>query len=410
MQTNLASFVRDTPAGDEAEAILRACVHCGFCTATCPTYQLLGDELDGPRGRIYQIKDFLEGAEPDPSVRLHLDRCLTCRSCETTCPSGVDYHRLLDIGREQLEYRMPRSAAQRLLRWTMVQIMAYPSRFTPLLRIGQSLRPLLPGPLRRKVPPRPAQGRERLAGDRARRVIVTEGCVQPGLAPGINNALEKLLAALEIDVVDTGAAACCGALPHHLSDSERACEMARRNIDTWTPLLDGGAERILITASGCGAHVQDYPKLLADDPDYAARAARVAEKAEDPVVYLANAGLTSLSFAAGDRRVAVHTPCTLQHALGLNGRIENVFRQLGYGLCSVADGHLCCGSAGTYSILQPEMAEALRQRKLDALGADAPDIVVTANIGCLMHLGVTDELPVKHWLEVLADDLRSTAD
>ncbi|MCG6965217.1 MAG: glycolate oxidase subunit GlcF [Chromatiaceae bacterium] len=405
MQTALADFIRDTPEGREADSILRACVHCGFCTATCPTYQLLGDELDSPRGRIYQIKQVLEGETATPTLRGHLDRCLSCRSCETTCPSGVNYHRLLDIGREQVERQVPRSLGQRLLRRMMIEVLAYPRRFTPLLRIGQTMRPLLPAALRHKIPvARSLPGRVS-AADAPRRVLVLEGCVQPGLAPEINQALERVLQHLGIGVQRCPEAACCGALPAHLSDTERAREMARRNIDAWYPAIEDGAEALIVTASGCGAHLHDYPALLADDPDYAKKARRLVELQRDPVQFLANEAIEELPVRPRKIRVAVHTPCTLQHALKLNGATERLLQQLGYELCTVSEGHLCCGSAGTYSILQPELSNRLRERKLHALKVDHPDLIVTANIGCLMHLGEANGVPVQHWLNLLAEDL-----
>lgn len=405
MQTALADFIRDTPAGQEADQILRACVHCGFCTATCPTYQLLGDELDGPRGRIYQIKEVLEGEPANRTVREHLDRCLSCRSCETTCPSGVDYHRLLDIGREQVEQQVPRPLRQRLLRRLLIEILAYPGRFTPLLRMGQWLRPLLPPALRKHVPVARSVRRLTGAATAARRVLVLEGCVQPGLAPEINLALETILRPLGISVQRTPGAGCCGALPHHLNDAERAREMARRNIDAWYPALEAGAEALVVTASGCGAHLHDYPKLLADDPSYVQKAGRLVELLRDPLQILTQEPLDGLRLRPRAARLAVHTPCTLQHALKLNGLTEKVLSALGYELCTVNEGHLCCGSAGTYSILQADLSQQLRDRKLLALNADNPDMIVSTNIGCLMHLVETDGIPVQHWLNVVAEDL-----
>jgi len=405
MQTALAEFIRDTPQGQEADRILRACVHCGFCTATCPTYQLLGDELDGPRGRIYQIKQLLEGQPASPTVRGHLDRCLTCRSCETTCPSGVDYHRLLDIGREQVEQQLPRPLAQRLLRRVLVEVLAYPGRFTPLLRMGQWLRPLLPGTLREKVPVRRPVGRVPELPVTDRQILVLEGCVQPGLAPEINQALEKILHRLGISVRRCPGAGCCGALPHHLDDAGRAREMARRNIDAWYPAMQDGVEALVVTASGCGAHLTDYPKLLADDPGYAAKAAELAALLRDPLQILAEESLETLRLAPRKARVAVHTPCTLQHALKLNGETEKLLLGLGYELCAVGEGHLCCGSAGTYSILQADISQQLRERKLLALKNDHPDLIVSANIGCLSHLAESDGTPVMHWLDLVAGDM-----
>ena len=405
MQTALADFIRDDPEGKEADGILRACVHCGFCTATCPTYQLLGDELDGPRGRIYQIKQVLEGEPANATVLEHLDRCLSCRSCETTCPSGVDYHRLLDIGREQVEKQLPRPLSQRLLRRLLIEVLAYRKRFTLLLRLGQWVRPLMPGALRQKIPLAKPVVKRPEARPSARKVLVLEGCVQPGLAPEINLALENLLRPLGIGVQNCPGAGCCGAVPHHLSDSERAREMARRNIDAWYPALEGGAEAVVVTASGCNAHLHDYPKLLAADPAYAEKASALLDKLRDPLQIIAAEPLEKLRLHPRPARVAVHTPCTLQHALTLNGATEKLLATLGYELCTVEEGHLCCGSAGTYSILQSELSQHLRERKLHALMADHPDVIVTANIGCLVHLEEADGVPVQHWLNFVAEDL-----
>jgi len=405
MQTALADFIRDDPEGKEADRILRACVHCGFCTATCPTYQLLGDELDGPRGRIYQIKQVLEGEPASATVREHLDRCLSCRSCETTCPSGVDYHRLLDIGREQVEKQLPRPLTQRLFRRLLIEVLAYRKRFALVLRLGQWVRPLMPGAMRQKIPLAKPLAKRPEARPSARQVLVLEGCVQPGLAPEINLALEKLLRPLGIGIKSCPGAGCCGAVPHHLSDTERAREMARRNIDAWYPALEAGAEAVVVTASGCAAHLHDYPKLLAADPVYAAKASALLDKLRDPLQIIAAEPLEKLRLHPRPARVAVHTPCTLQHALNLNGATEKLLATLGYELCTVEEGHLCCGSAGTYSILQSELSQSLRERKLHALLADHPDVIVTANIGCLMHLQEADGVPVQHWLNFVAEDL-----
>jgi glycolate oxidase iron-sulfur subunit len=405
MQTALADFIRDTPEGREADQILRACVHCGFCTATCPTYLLLGDELDGPRGRIYQIKQVLEGDPANATVRTHLDRCLVCRACETTCPSGVDYHRLLDIGREQVERQAPRSVGQRLLRRLLIETLAYRNRFNALLRVGQTVRPLLPRGLKRNVPPAKRVPKVGPPASATRRVLLLDGCVQPGLAPEINAALERILQHLDVAVQHTPGAGCCGALPQHLNDMERARAMARLNIDAWYPAIERGAEALVVTASGCEAHVQDYPRLLAGDPDYADKAAQLAERLRDPLQLLDELALDSLPLQPRAARIAVHTPCTLQHALHLNGKTELLLQGLGYRLAAVADGHLCCGSAGTYSILQADLSQRLRDRKRRALTGDHPDLIVTANIGCLMHLDEPDGIPVQHWLNLIAEDL-----
>jgi glycolate oxidase iron-sulfur subunit len=401
MQTALADFIRHTPEGREADAILRKCVHCGFCTATCPTYQLLGDELDGPRGRIYLIKQMLEGAAVGRHTRAHLDRCLTCRNCETTCPSGVGYGRLLDLGRDELERRAPRPALARLARWLLRRTLPHPARFTPLLRVGQWLRPFLPAGLKRRIPLSRRAAAWPVARH-ARRMLVLDGCVQPALAPQINVAAARVLDRLGIALVRAEGAGCCGALCHHTSGVEEGLDQARRNIDAWWPAIEDGAEAIVITASGCGVHVKDYGRLLRDDPGYAAKARRVAELARDLSEVLAREDLAPLRAALpAQRRIAFQSPCTLQHGQRLDGSVEGILRGLGFTLTPVAEAHLCCGSAGTYALLQPALARRLRTRKLAQLEAGAPDCIATANIGCLAHLSAASTLPVRHWIELL---------
>ena len=407
MQTALAEDIRDTPAGREADRILRACVHCGFCTATCPTYQLLGDELDGPRGRIYQIKQVLEGAEPGPHVREHLDRCLTCRSCETTCPSGVQYGRLLDIGRSQVERRLPRPAGQRWLRRALLLLLPHPRRFGAVLRLGRLFRPMLPAALRRKVPVAQPTG-PWPAARHARRMLVLDGCVQPSAAPQIDAAAARVLDRLGISLVKAPGAGCCGAVAHHLSAEEQALNTARRNIDAWLPALEQGAEALLVTASGCAAHLKEYGHLLRDDPIYATRAARVTTAIKDLVEVLEAENLTPLGRVRDHQPLAFHAPCTLQHGERLGGRVEALLRRLGFELTPVPDAHLCCGSAGTYSILQPELSGQLRERKLAALHSGNPARIATANIGCLLHLDEGSTSPVVHWVQLL-DELSSGA-
>jgi glycolate oxidase iron-sulfur subunit len=404
MQTKLADFILGSPQGVEAEKILRACVHCGFCTATCPTYQLLGDELDGPRGRIYQIKQFLEGAPATPELQQHLDRCLTCRSCETTCPSGVAYHRLLDIGRDELEKHQPRPKWQQLQRKAMLWLFIDAQRFAPVLGFARLLRPVLPGKLRNKVIPK-AKAIAPPTAQTTRSMLVLEGCVQPAIAPNINQAAKHVLAHLGIELKSISQADCCGALPQHLSAPEKALQLARNNIDAWYPALQQGAEAILITASGCGAQVKDYPHLLQHDTAYADKAAYVADKAKDLVEILEQEDLAQLPLQTSPENTAVHTPCTLQHALGLNGKVEALLTSLGYTLSPVADGHLCCGSAGTYAITQAKIAGELRQRKLNALKTNHPARIVTANIGCLTQLYEDQGTPVMHWINLLESDL-----
>jgi len=407
MQTALAEFIRNTPRGERADRILRACVHCGFCTATCPTYQLLGDELDGPRGRIYQIKQVLEGDSPTPVMQTHLDRCLTCRACETTCPSGVNYHQLLDIGREVLEERQPRPLRQRLQRKGMVWLFSDARRFAPVLALGRMLRPLLPAGAAAKILPKAAAV---AAPDRptGRRMLLLEGCVQPVLAPQINQALQRVAGRLGISLESRPAATCCGALPHHLSETEKARQMARQNIDAWWPLLhDGTVEALVVSASGCAAHVRDYPALLADDRRYCDKANELAAASRDPVEIIAQAQPERLGIRPDGGRIAVHTPCTQQHALKLEGAVETLLRRLGYTLASVAESHLCCGSAGTYSITQATLSGRLRERKLAALTIDQPDRIVTANIGCLGQLHSQNGPRVSHWINLLEENLPS---
>ncbi len=407
MQTQLADFIRDSHQGQEADAILRSCVHCGFCTATCPTYQLLGDELDGPRGRIYLIKQVLEGQTPSRKTQLHLDRCLTCRSCETTCPSGVRYGRLVDIGRAAVEAAVPRPwderLARRLLRWLV------PSRvrFGLFLGLGQLFRPLLPASLKAKVPPRRVAGPWPTA-QRPRTLLALAGCAQAAATPDTNAAAARVLDRLGIRLLEAPRAGCCGALPHHLGAEEEALAMIRRNIDAWWPQVEAGAEAILVTASGCGAMVKDYGALLAQDPVYAAKAARIASLARDPsevlAVELARPEVALPQPGAG-RKIAFHSPCSLQHGQKLPGLAEGLLTRLGYELTPVADGHLCCGSAGSYSLLQPTLARQLRDNKLNSLAAGGPECIATANVGCQLHLESGTRIPVRHWIELVDEVL-----
>ncbi|MGX1185305.1 Fe-S oxidoreductase [Pseudomonas sp. F-14 TE3623] len=405
MQTNLSEQSKLLPRAEEADKILRTCVHCGFCNATCPTYQLLGDELDGPRGRIYLIKQVLEGAPATAKAQLHLDRCLTCRNCETTCPSGVDYHNLLDIGRAVIDQAVPRPASQRLLRQGLRALAPNPNLFKTLLQIGATFRPLLPRGVEAKLPhDLPATGK-RPAPRHARRVLMLEGCVQPGLSPNTNAATARVLDRLGISVIPAPDAGCCGALDYHLDAQTMGLDRARRNIDAWWPHLENGAEAIVQTASGCGAFIKDYGHLLERDPVYAAKAQRVSELALDLVQVLADEPLERVC-AATDQRIAFHCPCTLQHAQKLGGAVEAVLTRLGFNLTTVPDSHLCCGSAGTYSITQPELARQLRDNKLNALESGHPEVIATANIGCQSHLNSAGRTPVRHWIELVDQVLR----
>ena len=405
MQTHLADFIRDTPDGRTAEAILRKCVHCGFCTATCPTYQLLGDELDGPRGRIYLMKQLLEGAEVTAKTQLHLDRCLTCRACETTCPSGVEYHRLADIGRAVVAERVARPLGTRLLRFALREFLPRGWLFGPAYKLGQLFRPLLPAALKAKVLP----GKKSVSAirrDHPRTMLMLAGCVQPAMSPNINAATARLLDRLGIATIEAEGAGCCGAVRLHLDDHDGARMDARRNIDAWWPHVEAGAEAVVVTASGCGAHVREYAHLLEADPDYAKKAARVTLLARDVAEVLAaeKDGLLRLlekSVSAGRRALAFHSPCSLQHGLKVRGVAEELLQAAGFALTPVADAHLCCGSAGTYSILQPELSLKLRTNKLACLQAGAPAAIASANIGCIAHLQAGTQTPVRHWVELL---------
>jgi glycolate oxidase iron-sulfur subunit len=398
LQTRLADSLKDSPQADEAQAILRSCVHCGFCNAACPTYRLLGDELDGPRGRIYLIKQLLEGEAATPDSRRHLDRCLTCRACESACPSGVDYHRLLDIGRDIAEKSQVRPWRQRWLRRCLLAILPYSRRVAGLAAVGRFLRPLLPEAIKTKLPGKQMPGAWPKARHE-RRMLILEGCVQPALAPRINAATASVLDRLGISLIRVPAAACCGALPYHLDARDAGLDMMRGLIDAWWPALEAGAEAIVVTASGCGVTVKDYGELLREDALYAEKAARVSASAKDLVEILQHEDLLALKIVP--RKIAFQSPCSLQHGQSLDGVVEGLLSRLGYELTVVADAQLCCGSAGTYSILQADIAERLRDAKLLALQAGGPELIATANIGCLLHLREKSALTICHWIELL---------
>ena len=407
MQTRLSPEFADTPEGREAEGILRACVHCGFCTTTCPTYQLLGDELDGPRGRIYQIKQVLEGAEATRTTQLHLDRCLTCRSCETTCPSGVEYGRLLEIGRRVVDAQVPRQAGDRLKRTALEHGLRSPL-FGPALRMGRSVRGLLPEVLRDKLAP-PHDPGAWPTREHARKVLLLAGCVQPAMAPNISAATARVLDALGVQPLVAPAAGCCGAVALHLGDHATALADMRRSIDAWWPYVEGAqVEAVVVDASACGLMVKDYAREFANDPAYADKARRIAACARDPVEFLGaqSGALAQLLRSRPAERLAWHPPCTLQHGQRLGGKVEALMRELGFELQLPADSHLCCGSAGTYSVLQPQIAEQLRDNKVDRLQQLQPQRVLSANIGCIHHLQAGTEVPVQHWLEFLDEALR----
>ena len=440
MQTDLAPEFKNTPEGAEAEAILRKCVHCGFCTATCPTYQILGDELDGPRGRIYLMKQVLEGKPVTRSTQIHLDRCLTCRNCETTCPSGVQYGNLVEIGRRIVDERVERPAGERAARWLLKEGLTSPL-FGPAMKVGQWMRPLLPAVLKNKVPgPAAAKAHRWPTGEHARKVLLLAGCVQPAMMPNINSATARVLDAAGIQTLVADNAGCCGAIRLHLNDHAGALDDMRRNIDAWWPLVDGAGaggavEAIVMNASGCGVTVKEYAHALAADPAYAAKAQRIASLTRDlsellpdmvPALRarLGPAGIdnapSALPRPAGEpgggapsrpegrvkRPLAFHPPCTLQHGQQLRGGVETHLRELGFDVqLARTESHLCCGSAGTYSVLQPKLAHALRDRKLASLDALEPQVIVSANIGCIQHLQTGTTTPVRPWVEVLDDAL-----
>ncbi|TFW02020.1 glycolate oxidase subunit GlcF [Oxalobacteraceae bacterium OM1] len=402
MQTNLADFIKGTREGEEADSILRKCVHCGFCTATCPTYQLLGDELDGPRGRIYLIKQVLEGKPATQKTQLHLDRCLTCRNCETTCPSGVQYGRLVDIGRKVVEDQVKRSAADRMLRTTLKETLPRGWLFKPAMRSGQMVRGLLPEVLRNKVPARQDAGR-RPQTVHARKMLVLEGCVQPAMSPNINNATARVLDQLGVQLVSAPKAGCCGAIRFHMNDHEGGLDDMRRNIDAWWPYVEQGVEAIVMTASGCGVTVKDYGHLLSGDPRYAEKAARISALTKDlsEIMPAFESELARKMQGKIKQRVAYHPPCTLQHGQKIRGNVEGVLRAVGVDVQLCADSHLCCGSAGTYSVLHPDIAKQLRDDKLTKLLATKPEAIVSANIGCQTHLQSGTQMPVMHWIELI---------
>jgi glycolate oxidase iron-sulfur subunit len=408
MQTNLAPEYRNTPEGIEAEAILRKCVHCGFCTATCPTYQLLGDELDGPRGRIYLMKQVLEGETPTRKTQLHLDRCLTCRNCESTCPSGVQYGHLVDIGRKIVDEKVPRPAGEKALRWALKEGLPSPL-FGPAMAVGQMVRGLLPDSLKAKVPPKQDAGAWPTR-THARKVLMLAGCVQPAMMPNINRATARVLDAAGIQTVVEGNAGCCGAVKFHLNDQAGGMAQMRANIDAWWPHVQAGVEAIVMNASGCGVTVKDYGHILRDDPAYAAKAARISELTRDlsellpDLVDALRPQMAARGHSVG--QVAFHPPCTLQHGQKLRGGVEKHLGALGFTVNVTAnESHLCCGSAGTYSVLNPDIAYSLRDRKLGHLKDLQPEVIVSANIGCITHLQSGTATPVRHWVELLDDAL-----
>ena len=405
MQTRLPQAFLDTIEGQQADRILRSCVHCGFCTATCPTYQILGDELDSPRGRIYLIKQMFENQQASQHTRLHLDRCLTCRSCETTCPSGVEYGKLIDLGREWVETNTSRPLLQRFQRLLLRKIIPYPARFRLLLRLGGLFKPLLPTKLKNKVPviqpslPWPHKGHRR-------RMVALNGCAQSVSNANIDASAARVLDHFNIDLISDPASACCGSLNLHLAASDDAKQQMRNNIEAWHAQLDNGAEAIISSASGCTVTMKDYGHYFENEPEYSTKASAVANKVSDisEVIEALVADMPELPEQAN--KLAFHAPCTLQHGLQINGKVEKILQKCGYTLTEVKDSHLCCGSAGTYSILQPELSQQLLANKTDNLSAGQPDIIVTANIGCLLHIATNTTTPVMHWIELVENALQ----
>ena len=411
MKTIIAKEFADQPQFSPVKGILQACVHCGFCTATCPTYLLLGDERDSPRGRIYMMKAMFEGEAVTQETRHHLDRCLTCRSCETTCPSGVEYGHLVDLGRVVAEQKAPRPMSQNLVRWGLRQVLPYRSRFGPMLKLGQLVRPVLPQVLKQHVPLSVAK----LVAPKTnhKRVMLSlPGCAQASAAPNTDIAAAQVLGQLGITLKVLHKSGCCGAVHQHLNAHEKALDQARHNVDLVWPELQAGAEALVITASGCGATLQEYGYMLCDDPAYADKAAQVSKASKDIVEILSQENLAPvklslsnarLSQSPGVGKVAVHCPCTQQHAMQLPYKVKTLLDELGIETAITSNDHLCCGSAGTYSLLQPKLSHELRVQKLKDLTIDDPQLIVTANIGCQLHLGGAGDVPVKHWLELLVD-------
>ena len=409
MQTNLDKRFKNKPIAATIDSILRKCVHCGFCNATCPTYQILGDELDGPRGRIYQMKQYFEGTEANHEMQLHLDRCLTCRSCETTCPSGVKYSRLLEIGRQEMDQDLPRPLLRRVQRWVIARFFTSGLLFELAIACARKLRPVLTESMRASIPENTNQI-ARPDRVQTRKVLMLAGCVQPVLTPNTNAAAIQLLDHLGISTIELETRHCCGAVGMHTSQIEQGKAQARKLIDEWWPYIEDGAEAIVITATGCGVTVKDYAEIFAHESAYLERAKTISRLACDLSEIIAREVKSEpITKVAEKKRVAFHTPCTMQHGLGLKGVVEAILEDVGYEVCQVTDAHLCCGSAGTYSILQPEMSNELRVNKQAALTVDTPEIVATANIGCQLHIADGLNVPVMHWIELVYEALAKKA-
>jgi glycolate oxidase iron-sulfur subunit len=416
MQTTIDKALENTPEGLEAERILRSCVHCGFCTATCPTYRLLGDELDGPRGRIYLIKGLLEGKEASNKTQMHLDRCLTCLACETSCPSGVEYGHLLDIGRQLINKKVRRTPIERFYRYLIRNILPYPGRFSFFLGLGRGVRLILPGKYRQMVPenkrtkiPESSRHESGHMSGHERKMILFSGCVQPSLSPEINCATTRLLNKLGIETISSHGEVCCGAINHHMGVDDSGLSFIKNNIDAWWPYIEEGVEAIVISASGCGAMIKDYGYILRNDADYKDKAHQVSMMAKDvgEIIVAEQIEILRKMVKVDSRRIVFQNPCSLQHGQKIKNEIEILLKKLGYQVESIEDANQCCGSAGTYSLLQTELSEKLRRKKISALEAVKPDVILTANIGCQLHLQQATDIPVKHWIEILEEEIQS---
>lgn len=412
MQTNISKQFLDNVNTIEAQTILRSCVHCGFCNATCPTYQLLGDELDGPRGRIYLIKQVMEGAEPTRQTQLHLDRCLTCRNCETTCPSGVQYSHLLNIGRAVVNQKVTRSVSQKSLHLLLRKTFLSPLLFSTIIKTGQLFRPLFPSSIKRSIP----EVQKKItfqATAHARKVLLVAGCVQSSLKPNTDIAAQVVFDKLNIECVEVPAGGCCGSLSHHLNAESEAKQIIKKNIDSWWPLVDSKSiEAICMTASGCGVAIKEYEQLLVGDKDYADKAKIISALYKDPAeIVFAELDripddkdiklINETSVTAKNKNIAFHPPCTLQHGMKINNLIEPILSRCGFNVLAFEDKHLCCGSAGTYSITQKTLSQQLLSNKLTNINKTEHDFIVTSNIGCQLHLQSGTATPVLHWLELL---------
>lgn len=382
MQTKLAEQFKNSPQGKKADKILRCCVHCGFCLASCPTYLLSGNELDSPRGRIYLIKSALENKEISQASVKYIDQCLTCRACESSCPSGVEYGKLADIGRALVEPK--RVWWQKLYRAVVRFFLTHPTLFNvvaPFFKHSAINTPKI------------------TVNAPTTRVLLLSGCVQATLAPNINHATKNILAKLGIEAVETPQSECCGALEYHLSAQDQALRQVKHNIDSWFDFLQSGVETIISTASGCGVMVKDYKTLFQTADPYYQKAVVVSDNTKDIAEYLLQQDLSALTIK--EKNLSYHAPCTLQYGQNLPNVVEQVLAKVAYQVSPITDSHLCCGSAGSYSIFQPKISKQLRKNKLQHLSSSAPDVIVTANIGCLMHLSNGTDIPVKHWIELL---------